>query len=229
MAGGRTLPIDLIDRNPRNPRRDFREDDLDELAASLKSHGIVQPIVVRPVAGADERYEIIAGERRWRAAQRAGLHDVPVTILDVSDREALELAIVENVQRADLNPIEEARGYQALIEEFEYSQGDARRDDRQEPRACDEHAAAAEAAGSRCSRCWRTGRSRPGTGARCSRRADPGAAGEDRRAEEPFGARDGAAGAAAGARRRGRSRSARRREERRRRGAGEGAVPTRSA
>ena len=97
----------------------------------------MQPIVVRPLAGAAERYEIIAGERRWRAAQRAGLHDVPVTILDVSDREALELAIVENVQRADLNPIEEARGYQALIEEFDYSQARSRRDDRQEPRACD--------------------------------------------------------------------------------------------
>ena len=122
-GGRRTLPIEFIDRNPRNPRRDFREADLEELAASLRSHGIVQPIVVRPVAGSTERFEIIAGERRWRAAQRAGLHDVPVTILDVSDREALELAIVENVQRADLNPIEEARGYQALIEEFEYSQG----------------------------------------------------------------------------------------------------------
>lgn len=123
-GGRRTLPIEFIDRNPRNPRRDFREADLDELAASLKAHGIVQPIVVRPVAGSNDRFEIIAGERRWRAAQRAGLHDVPVTILDVSDREALELAIVENVQRADLNPIEEARGYQALIEEFQYSQGD---------------------------------------------------------------------------------------------------------
>ena len=123
-GGRRTLPIEFIDRNPRNPRRDFREEDLEELAASLRAHGIVQPIVVRPVTGSSDRYEIIAGERRWRAAQRAGLHDVPVTILDVSDREALELAIVENVQRADLNPIEEARGYQALIEEFQYSQGD---------------------------------------------------------------------------------------------------------
>jgi len=123
-GGRRTLPIEFIDRNPKNPRRDFREEDLEELAASLRTHGIVQPIVVRPAAGAENRYEIIAGERRWRAAQRAGMHDVPVTILDVSDREALELAIVENVQRADLNPIEEARGYQALIEEFQYSQGD---------------------------------------------------------------------------------------------------------
>ena len=144
--GRRTVPIDLIERNPRNPRRDFPPDQLDELAASLKQHGIVQPIVVRPLPGEDERYEIIAGERRWRAAQLAGLHDVPVTILDVPDREALELAIVENVQRADLNPVEEARGYQALIEEFHYSQADLGDDDRQEPRACDQHAAAAEAA-----------------------------------------------------------------------------------
>jgi ParB family chromosome partitioning protein len=121
-GGRRTLPIDLIDRNPRNPRREFREEDLEELAQSLKAHGIVQPIVVRP--SANGRHEIIAGERRWRAAQRAGLHDVPVTILDVSDREALELAIVENVQRSDLNPIEEARGYQALIDEFQYTQAD---------------------------------------------------------------------------------------------------------
>jgi ParB family chromosome partitioning protein len=118
------VPIALIERNPRNPRREFRAEELDELAVSLKQHGIVQPLVVRPVPGNEERYEIIAGERRWRAAQRAGLHEVPVTILDVSDREALELAIVENVQRSDLNPVEEARGYEALIEEFGYSQGD---------------------------------------------------------------------------------------------------------
>jgi ParB family transcriptional regulator, chromosome partitioning protein len=118
-GGRRTLPIDLIDRNPRNPRRDFRDDELAELTESVKRHGIVQPIAVRPLG---ERYEIIAGERRWRAAQRAGLHDVPVTILDISDSEALEVAIVENVQRADLNPVEEARGYQALIAEFGYTQ-----------------------------------------------------------------------------------------------------------
>jgi ParB family chromosome partitioning protein len=121
-GGRRTLPIEMIERNTRNPRRDFREEDLEELAQSIKAHGIVQPVVVRPIANG--RYEIIAGERRWRAAQRASLHDIPVTILDVSDREALELAIVENVQRADLNPIEEARGYQALLEEFQYSQGE---------------------------------------------------------------------------------------------------------
>jgi ParB family chromosome partitioning protein len=121
-AGRRIVPIALIERNPRNPRRDFAEAELEELAASLAKHGVVQPLVVRAIAGAGERYEIIAGERRWRAAQRAGLHEVPVTVLDVSDREALELAIVENVQRTDLNPVEEARGYQALIEEFQYSQ-----------------------------------------------------------------------------------------------------------
>jgi ParB family chromosome partitioning protein len=122
--GRRTIPVALIERNPRNPRRDFPAEDLAELAASIRQHGIVQPIVVRRTAGAGERYEIIAGERRWRAAQLAGLHEAPVVVLDVSDRQALELAIVENVQRADLNPIEEARGYQALIEEFGYSQGD---------------------------------------------------------------------------------------------------------
>ncbi|HEX9904440.1 MAG TPA: ParB/RepB/Spo0J family partition protein [Propylenella sp.] len=123
-AGRRIVPIGLIDRNQRNPRRDFRDEDLQELAGSLRRHGIVQPIVVRPIDGAGERYEIIAGERRWRAAQLAGLHEVPVTVLDVSEREALELAIVENVQRTDLNPVEEARGYQALIEEYDYSQAD---------------------------------------------------------------------------------------------------------
>jgi ParB family chromosome partitioning protein len=120
--GRRSLPIEQVVRNPRNPRRDFPPDELAELAASLKQHGMVQPIVVRPAAAGGERYEIIAGERRWRAAQLAGLHDVPVNVLDVTDREALELAIVENVQRSDLNPIEEARGYQALIEEFGHSQ-----------------------------------------------------------------------------------------------------------
>jgi ParB family chromosome partitioning protein len=120
----RTVPVSLIQRNPRNPRREIKVDDLEALAASIRQHGIVQPIAVRAVIGASERYEIIAGERRWRAAQLAGLHDVPVVVLDVSDRQALELAIVENVQRTDLNPIEEARGYQALIEEFGYSHSD---------------------------------------------------------------------------------------------------------
>ncbi|MDH3195988.1 MAG: ParB/RepB/Spo0J family partition protein [Hyphomicrobiales bacterium] len=118
------VPLALIHPNSRNPRHEFAVEDLDDLAASIRTHGVVQPIVVRAIAGPGEAYEIIAGERRWRAAQRAGLHDVPVTVLDVTDRQALELAIVENVQRTDLNPIEEALGYQALIDEFSYSQAD---------------------------------------------------------------------------------------------------------
>jgi ParB family chromosome partitioning protein len=122
--GTRNVPVALIERNRRNPRRDFPPDDMDELAESIRRHGIVQPIVVRPLGGANERYEIIAGERRWRAAQLAGLHEVPVAVIEADDRHALELAIVENVQRSDLNPIEEARGYQALIDEFGYGQAD---------------------------------------------------------------------------------------------------------
>lgn len=121
---GKTIPIAFIHPNPRNPRTTFAQDDLDELAASIRTHGLVQPIVVRAVPGRPDHFEIIAGERRWRAAQKAGMHDVPVTLLDVSDQQALELAIVENVQRADLNPVEEALGYNALIEEFGYTQAD---------------------------------------------------------------------------------------------------------
>jgi ParB family transcriptional regulator, chromosome partitioning protein len=118
----RPVPIEFLRPNPRNPRRHFAEAELDELAASMRERGIIQPIVVRPVKGASDSYEIIAGERRWRAAQRAGLHVVPIVPLDVSDDEALQLAIIENVQRADLNPLEEAAGYQALMNEFAHSQ-----------------------------------------------------------------------------------------------------------
>jgi ParB family transcriptional regulator, chromosome partitioning protein len=118
----RRVPIEFLRPNPRNPRRHFAETELDELAASMRERGIIQPIVVRPVKGAADSYEIIAGERRWRAAQRAGLHVVPIVPLDVSDDEALQLAIIENVQRADLNPLEEAAGYQALMNEFAHSQ-----------------------------------------------------------------------------------------------------------
>jgi ParB family chromosome partitioning protein len=117
----RRVGIETLQPNPRNPRRAFAEDELDELAASIRERGIIQPIVVRPVRGGGDAFEIIAGERRWRAAQRAGLHDVPVVVLEVSEGEALELAIIENVQRTDLNPIEEAAGYQALIEDFHHS------------------------------------------------------------------------------------------------------------
>jgi ParB family chromosome partitioning protein len=120
----RKIPIEFLRPNPRNPRREFPVAQLDELAGSIKERGIIQPIAVRPLRGPNEAYEIIAGERRWQAAQRAGLHDVPVVVLDVSDAEALELAIVENVQREDLNPLEEATGYQSLLSEFRYHQDD---------------------------------------------------------------------------------------------------------
>ncbi len=123
VAADRHLPIDLISANPRNPRRHFAEGELDDLSQSIREHGIVQPVVVRPVENGS-RYEIIAGERRWRAAQKAGLAEVPAIVRDVSDRVALELAIVENVQRTDLNPLEEAQGYQQLIDEHGYSQAD---------------------------------------------------------------------------------------------------------
>lgn len=120
----REAPIELIARNPNNPRRRFDESDLDDLAQSIRQHGIVQPVVVRPAPGKSGHYEIIAGERRWRAAQKAGLANVPVLVRDLDDRAALEIAIVENVQRADLNPVEEAAGYQQLIDHHDYSQND---------------------------------------------------------------------------------------------------------
>lgn len=122
IASEKQVPIELVSRNPRNPRRNFVESDLDDLAQSIREHGIVQPLVVRPLGG--DYFELIAGERRWRAAQRAGLVRVPVIVRDVDDRTALELAIIENVQRSDLNPVEEALGYQQLIDEHDYTQAD---------------------------------------------------------------------------------------------------------
>lgn len=119
----RNVPIEFISPNPHNPRRNFAEDDLADLASSIREHGIVQPVIVRS-SSADGRFEIIAGERRWRAAQRAGLNEVPVIVRDVDDRVALELAIIENVQRSDLNPVEEAAGYQQLMDEHNYTQAD---------------------------------------------------------------------------------------------------------
>jgi ParB family chromosome partitioning protein len=110
----RKVPIEFLKPNPRNPRRDFSDTELRELADSIRQHGVIQPIVVRPVRGAQDRYEIVAGERRWRASQIAGL----------SDQDALEIAIIENVQRADLNPMEEAQGYHALAGEFKRGQDD---------------------------------------------------------------------------------------------------------
>jgi ParB family chromosome partitioning protein len=104
------------------PRRHFDEDTLKELAASIKACGILEPLVVRPVAGHEESFEIIAGERRWRAAQIAGLHEVPVIVRNLTDREALEFGIIENVQRQDLSPLEEAEGYKRLMDEFQHTQ-----------------------------------------------------------------------------------------------------------
>jgi len=121
---GRRLPIEFLSPNPNNPRKSFAAADLDALAASVGERGVVQPILVRPSAEQQGRYEIIAGERRWRAAQSAGLHEVPVIVHDVSDKESLELAIVENVQRSDLNPLEEAAGYRQLMDSFGYSQAE---------------------------------------------------------------------------------------------------------
>jgi ParB family chromosome partitioning protein len=124
VRGQRRVPIEFLKANPRNPRRAFAEEELAELSASIGDRGVIQPILVRTAAGSNDNYEIIAGERRWRAAQRAGLHEVPIVILEANDRESLEMAIIENVQRTDLNPIEEAAGYVALMDEFDYSQDD---------------------------------------------------------------------------------------------------------
>ena len=118
--GQRRVPIEFLRPNPRNPRKHYPEAELEELAASVREKGILQPILVRTVSGAADAFEIVAGERRWRAAQRAGLHDVPVLLMEISDREALEVAIVENVQRTDLNAIEEATGYESLTQQFDY-------------------------------------------------------------------------------------------------------------
>ena len=122
--GQKRVPIEFLRANPRNPRTTFDEADLDELTASIREKGIIQPILVRTVPGAADAYEIIAGERRWRAAQRAELHDVPIVTIEADDKQALEIAIIENVQRANLNALEEALGYDRLGQEFGYSQGD---------------------------------------------------------------------------------------------------------
>tara|TARA_B100001123_G_C15057911_1_gene926341 strand:+ start:70 stop:915 length:846 start_codon:yes stop_codon:yes gene_type:complete len=111
-----------LSRNKFQPRKHFSKENLEELTNSIKERGVIQPIVVRPDKTNEGKYEIIAGERRWLASQNAGLHEVPVVILDVDDIKSLEFAIVENVQRQDLNPIEEAKGYQKLIDDFSYNQ-----------------------------------------------------------------------------------------------------------
>jgi len=124
VSADRKVPVEFIAPNPRNPRRHFGDAELTDLTQSIREHGLVQPVVVRPAPGQAGMFELIAGERRWRAAQRAGLSEIPVIVRDVNDRTALELAIIENVQRADLNPVEEAMGYQQLIDDHSYTQAD---------------------------------------------------------------------------------------------------------
>jgi ParB family transcriptional regulator, chromosome partitioning protein len=125
--GQRKAPIEFLRPNPRNPRKNFDEADLEELAGSIKERGVIQPILVRAIPRVADAYEIVAGERRWRAAQRAGLHDIPIVVIEAGDREALEIAIVENVQRADLNALEEANGYAQLGADYSYSHNDIAR------------------------------------------------------------------------------------------------------
>ncbi|MFW6077088.1 MAG: ParB/RepB/Spo0J family partition protein [Hyphomicrobiales bacterium] len=119
--GFRRVPIELLHPNPHNPRRSFEAGDLDELVQSIRAQGVLQPLIVRPRSDGHS-YEIVAGERRWRAAQRVPLHEVPAVVREFSDGEALEIALIENVQRADLNALEEAQGYAQLIEHFGYTQ-----------------------------------------------------------------------------------------------------------
>lgn len=123
IDGQQLVPIDAIEASTFNPRRDFDDADLNDLAASIREKGIVQPIIVRPGKKVG-RYEIVAGERRWRAAQKAAQHKIPIIVRTLSDQESLELAIIENVQRSDLNAIEEARGYKQLMDRYKHTQED---------------------------------------------------------------------------------------------------------
>jgi ParB family chromosome partitioning protein len=122
--GQKKIPIEFLRPNPRNPRKSFDEAELEDLTQSIREKGIIQPILARTIPGVADAYEIIAGERRWRAAQKAGLHDVPILVVEADDKQALELAIIENVQRTDLNALEEALGYEQLEHQFGYSQSE---------------------------------------------------------------------------------------------------------
>lgn len=121
-AGSREAPIELLKRNPDQPRRTFREEDLEDLSNSIREKGVLQPILVRPFPGVPGEFQIVAGERRWRAAQRAGLRSVPIMVRDLDDLAVLEIGIIENVQRADLNILEEALSYKVLMDKFERTQ-----------------------------------------------------------------------------------------------------------
>ncbi len=126
-TGVKIIPIELLEPNPDQPRKTFVETELAELAESIADKGLLQPLLVRPMRGPDERYQIVAGERRWRAAQRAHLHEAPCIVRELTDRETLEIAIVENVQRSDLNPVDEARALKQLVETFGHTQEDVAR------------------------------------------------------------------------------------------------------
>ena len=117
-AGALDLPIEMVRRNPEQPRREFDATALDELAESIRERGVIQPILVRPVRGSPGEYQIVAGERRWRAAQLAGLHAIPALVREFDELEVMEIALIENIQRADLNALEEARGYVAMTDRF---------------------------------------------------------------------------------------------------------------
>ncbi len=122
QGGAKPIPIELIQPNPDQPRRHFAEKELQELASSIREKGVIQPLILRPHPGEAGRYEIVAGERRWRAAQLAGVHELPALVRDLDDTEVLELAIIENIQRADLNALEEAQGYRQLMDRFGHTQ-----------------------------------------------------------------------------------------------------------
>lgn len=126
-AGAREIPIELIRRNPDQPRRRFGEAEIAELADSIREKGVLQPVLVRPAPGAPAEYQLVAGERRWRAAQQAGLKAIPALVRDLDDRQVLEIAIIENVQRADLGPIEESLSYRALMDRFGRTQDEVAR------------------------------------------------------------------------------------------------------
>jgi ParB family chromosome partitioning protein len=124
VEGQHNVALDALRAGRFNPRRNFSDEQIEELAASIRERGLVQPLVVRPVRGEHESYEIVAGERRWRAAQRANLHEVPVVVRTLSDKEAIEIAIIENVQRENLNAVEEGEGYRLLMDGHSYTQED---------------------------------------------------------------------------------------------------------
>jgi ParB family chromosome partitioning protein len=120
----RKVPVEFLRPNPRNPRKSFPESELDDLALSIRQRGLIQPVVARPIPGMPDAFEIVAGERRWWAAQRAGLHEIPVVVVEVDDRTSAEFAVIENIQRSDLNPMEEAEGLTQLLGEFKYTHED---------------------------------------------------------------------------------------------------------